>query len=211
MSCGIDKDRNYGRTPATLGQQIAIEAGELSEQEQAIAVRICFAYRSKRGRFSTTLIGEDFSFNITHNKCDGSAINENIDAKLAQNNLGLFYSSSYSGEFYSKVETDIDGILTKVCESVLRGDNSQNTFIVNNSTHAITFSSLGNIDSYEVQIAQKSLPNTKEVITQIMNFEVLEKSSTNPYYGATTKVRRIIACNSSENPYDILTKTLLSN
>jgi hypothetical protein len=211
MSCGIDKDRSSGRSPATLGQEIELEGDTLSSVEQSIAVRICFAYRSKRSRFSTTSIGDDFNFNIEHTQCSGEVIEEDIATKLRQNNVGLFFDTSYSGEFYEKVETDIDGILKSVCTNVLKGESSANSFEVNNSTHAISFSTSRNIDSYQVQIAQKTSSSTEELVVQIIDFEVPEKNSSNPYYGATTSVKRTIACQTGSSRYDIITKKLLSN
>lgn len=120
----------------------------LDEISQGIAYRVCFALRAKRFHYqSTDLNGESrvFRFENSETRCDLSEENlEDIEFSFQKDGDQLVYSYTADKKLFYGPLTDKQGLLSPVCEKILKGETSTNVFVADNNAYEVFFfSNLG--------------------------------------------------------------------
>ena len=173
-SCGEN-----GRNPASESQLGAslLTGGSFSDAEKNIAIRTCYAFRSKNTNFRANFLEQEFRFLLTDRTCNG---NENVDtltttlkAPLASGPMIFDGFSSIS--YYKDVQTDKDGVLSAVCNNLLQGGNPQRTILSGNEMIEISFfTSVQDI----IVVRTASKQDGKYIVNEEERFNVSTDSST---------------------------------
>ena len=126
-SCGRVQEGG-GSAPSLLGQTILTET-ILNNAEEGIALRICYAYQTKRSKFRSDFIGDNFIFDLRNRDCIGNDRTESFSATLQSHsvNSNMHFSGTTSLQFFSDVDTDINGELKDICSKLFRNDDVNNT------------------------------------------------------------------------------------
>ena len=212
-SCGIERGHK-SRTPATeLASSLTPGGRTLSSLELKVAVRICFALRTKRNNFNTVLMGRSFIFNQTSRFCNGSVSGATeVSTVLSQNSGNLFYQTSFAGEFMSDIETETAGLIAPLCEKIIKGDNTVNYYEKSNEAFEFSFNPISsNEDNYTIKVAQKANINGSEGlnITKIISHDIATNTVRygKSLVGLSYKIIRYIRCNDDPSSFDSLEKT----
>lgn len=215
-SCGLDTGK-VERDPASgLQQSITIGGRPLTEQEMNSAVRICFAFRTKRNNFNTVSMGSTFDFKMNRETCDPttSAVTTDVTSTLTQLNDNLRFDTNYTGEFHREVETDISGTLRALCSEVIKGNTPSNYREANNQVYEVSFTSLGVLDRYSVRIGYKNSSDSLQATTiKLETFDVATRTDTfgANFVGVVSEYKRYLKCNNDANLFDTLTQTFVPN
>lgn len=138
-SCG----EGGGRNPASESQLGAslLTGGTFSDAEKNIAIRICYAFRSKNTNFRANFLEQDFRFLLTERTCTGQenadTLTTTLKAPLASG--PMIFDGFSSIDYYKQVQTDKDGVLSAVCNNLLQGGNPQRTILSGNDMIEISF------------------------------------------------------------------------
>ena len=157
MSCG-----NSGRSPATESQlgSALISGGEYTAAEKNIALRICYAYRSKNTNFRANFIGTSFLFNVSVDTCEGDSENETLTTTLQAPlaSQPMVYDSTSPLDYYKEVLTEQAGPLSPVCSALLKGGEPLKSILQGNNLIEISFFA-NDIDNIIVRKAKKTGSN----------------------------------------------------
>lgn len=198
ISCGYEP--NYRKTAASAFSS-GIEKGgrPLSDMEMGVAQRVCYAFRSKRVKFSAELMGNPFNFVYVTNNCDGGVISEPLHTTLSQVNVGgsLSFESTFLKAYNREVQTDIHGYLAKVCEQVLKGETPLNYLEQNNESFEYAFSS-SVYDKIDVLIGNQNLNSGNIAVNRMISLEVLtNQTSAGDYLGLVVKTTSSFPCDNN--------------
>lgn len=203
-SCGYDKSGT--QSSDVLGfSSAALKGGvPLSDGEMAVALRVCFAFRTKRTKFSVEMLGNTFDFNYIAKDCQGKEDHKSFSAQLMQQSSTqpLRYQSSFSGPYISEVQTDINGYLSGLCSSVLAGETPLNTREIDNNLYEYRFqSSVSGGDMVSVTIGSKVNPtDSAPTVMQKVTLDVLTNAtSSGNYQGMVTEATRYIPCDTTNS------------
>ena len=198
-SCGYDK--SYEDTEESLYfSQDAINGGvPLTDSQMAVALRVCYAFRTKRSKFSLEMMGLGFVFNYTTRDCSSNETTTTIDSVLVQDNSNepLRYDSSFTGSYVDEVQTDINGYLSDICADVLAGETPLNTLETNNELHEYSFnSSISDGDQVVIQIGNAKTPDSEvPSVTQKVILDILTNAtSAGNYQGMVIEAKRYLPC-----------------
>lgn len=121
-----------------------VDGGDpLSTQNQGIAYRVCFALRAKRFHYQGMEDRNDakqFRFEMSSETCQGQSLKKGeseFTFKKDENGLEYDYSSDHQ-LFYGPL-TDKQGLLSPLCEKILKGETTTNTFITENYAYEVSF------------------------------------------------------------------------
>ena len=198
-SCGYDK--SYEGTEESLYfSQDALNGGvPLTDSQMAVALRVCYAFRTKRSKFSLEMMGEGFVFNHTTRDCSSDETTTTINSVLVQDNSNepLRYDSSFTGSYVDEVQTDIHGYLFEVCADVLAGETPLNTIETNNELFEYSFnSSIAEGDQVVIQIGSARTPDSEvPSVTQKVILDILTNAtSSGNYQGMVVEAKRYSPC-----------------
>ncbi len=119
----------------TMGQ---IAEFETSEFNQAYAT--CLAFKSKSALFKGELKGQKFSFELDHTNCTGSPAVTTFKTTLTENADGsLSYADGPVNSYFESVETHLHGLIAPICTTVLKGNNTANTYTSSDKTVQVRF------------------------------------------------------------------------
>ncbi len=137
-SCGVGS-----RGPATSSQigQALVAGGEFSDDEKNIAIRICYALRSKNTNFRANFLDTDFRFLLTERDCNGQESINNITAQLRSQgaNDQMVFSGLDPSKHFVNVLTDQDGIISGLCANLLQGGTPQRSILSGNELISFSF------------------------------------------------------------------------
>jgi len=154
VNCGGSS--NKGRAPAGG----AVSAQELEEvalttEQRAIATRICYAYQTKRSKFSdlkSGFKGSTFTFNTSTLDCSNQKKEFAVDTILdwnADNNLE-FIKIDKSKTIISLVQTDTTGFISQLCTKIQNNEEISNTTVLAGRKVQVEFFRK-NLDSYTIR------------------------------------------------------------
>ncbi len=165
-SCG---GGNSGNTNNTFSRE-AIMAKErpMNNDERNIATRICYAYQSKSKNFrSSGFIGTNFKFALKFTDCQNNISTNQLTAVLNyDSNNELAYVPTNPNEasalFNKKVQTDISGYLSQVCNKIVSNQAISNTIYF--SGYAVQGTFLHeDLDAYILQYFQLQSDNSYKI------------------------------------------------
>lgn len=211
-SCGISSDIAERSPASDLSSSIEIGGRALTESEMASAVRICYAFRTKRNNFNTVSMGNSFEFSLTRKLCKDTEATAPISVSTTLQSQGgnrLLYNTDYSGEFNRSVETDAQGYLAPLCEQVIKGNTPINYYEQNNESIEVKFTNIGDQDRYTVRVGQRASINDPTIVVyKVLEFDVVTRNETlgASLLGIVSRSARYLSCNEAM-VYDTLTQT----
>ena len=172
-SCG-----NPGRKPSTSSQlgSALIVGGEYGPNEKNIALRTCYAFRSKNTNYRASFLNDPFNFNLSFKKCDGSEKNESLNSilKAPLASGPITFDAVSDIPFYRTVQTDKSGVLETLCASLLSGGNPTKSNLILGQLVEISFYT-SDIDNIIVRSA--ALSGSDYIVEQEERFQVDTSSS----------------------------------
>ncbi|MDC1174283.1 hypothetical protein OAT67_02735 [Bacteriovoracaceae bacterium] len=167
-----------------LNQSISAGGSVLNDTEVATALRICYAFRSKKTQFRATKLNTDFKYSTSFKDCDERLFSPTavITTTLKQllESEPMVYDSSSDLPYLKVVQTHMDGAIEGICDQVLKGETPLNVQEVS-PTEIIQYafkSSLANGDSYEVMHAKRESTTVNEfIVDKVEKFKVLTNAT----------------------------------
>lgn len=199
--CGID--RTYRKTASLGFSENLLNGGRpLEDGEMAVALRICYAFRSKRTKFLAEMLESPFNFTYQTKDCqDNVSTPTNLNTTLKQLMIDgpmSYETSGVSVSYMREVQTDINGDLSELCSQVFKGETPLNFKEIDNEYYEYFFGS--NIyDTVEINIGSKSpAANSGLVVNRMVRYEVLtSQQSSGDYLGLIVKSARFFPCEGS--------------
>lgn len=100
----------------------------------------CLALKSKSAIFKGELKGQKFSFELEHRNCTGAPAITSFKTTLMEDGAGkLVYADGPVNSYFKVVETHNEGILAGVCDAILRGNSTANTYTTATETTQVRF------------------------------------------------------------------------
>lgn len=146
VSCG-----NSNRSPSTVSRLgSALEAGgELNPSEKNIALKICYAFRSKNANYRASFIDSTFTFDLAYTGCR-AGVNEvekretlSTVLKAPLSSLPMVFDAASDIPFNNLVETDKHGALKYLCSELLAGRNPTKSNLSSGKMVEISFYTSG--------------------------------------------------------------------
>lgn len=139
--------RKSGRSVASLslGEELK-PSGSLTAEEHSLAYNVCMALRSKNISLRAEKNGKKFSFDLTHQNCQGENKTTTLDTVLnvISDKQPMEWKSSQS-KYFKYVETHEFGIMSGVCNEILQGKGGNNTYMLDNTSKVqLRFSVINN-------------------------------------------------------------------
>jgi hypothetical protein len=195
-SCG-----NSNRSPSTVSQlgSALQPGGEFSSSEKNIALKICYAFRSKNTNYRASFLDSTFSFDLTYTGCRANVdevekretLNTILKAPLTS--MPMIFDASTDIPFNNLVETDKHGALKYICSELLAGRNPTKSKLSGSKMVEVSFYTSG-LDNIIVRTA--SSVSGAFVIDQEELFEV--DTSVGNKTGQVKLIERERACDSGK-------------
>lgn len=200
---GCGSDKQYKKKEQAFTQAISAGGAPLPDEELAVALRICYALRSKHTTFKAEQVGKAFRFNVKETFCDGRNEEEFINTVV--NDMGfdqpLEYSSTNTRPYFKKIMTNVYGPLKGLCEEVLKGNTPAN--VVNLGPDEVMEVSFENgvYDTFELRYGRKVKPlDVTYTPYKVETFKVLTNSrSSGNLLGLVSESERRQPCTDSLN------------
>jgi hypothetical protein len=198
-SCGLERQYNDKDAQVFAFGEAAINGGRaLRDDEMSVALRVCYAFRSKRTKFSAELIGRAFAFNYETKSCQSSVpeVQSTIDSRLSQLliNGPLSYESVFPGSYAREVQTDLNGLLSSLCSQVLKGETPLNYQESNNESSEYIFTS-GVYDNIEIRTGFQNQVSGSIEVNSVVKLEVLTNQvASGDLQGLVVKTTRSFPC-----------------
>ena len=201
------------RSPASIEEIILTDSlgpeRDLDTEETNIALRICYAFKSKRNFLRTFKIGSDFEYEIREKSCNGSESSHLVKVKLFEDPKEgeLFFKGEKKQVYLSKVMTDRHGPMSYICTALFRGKDVPNTYLKNESQKfQFDFSSNGDTDLVKIINGVKGVDNFGGVYYSISYVDTYQLEST-PYKSENTglaiKAMRSFPCGQGGGSNDL--------
>jgi hypothetical protein len=203
-ACGYDKADTIVEESLGFSQQALSGGTPLDDNAMAVALRICYAYRTKRSKFTVEMLKGQFNFSMTTRNCQNQETTESFTSELTQESSGepLYFESDYSKNYFKEVQTDLHGYLATICGDVLAGETPLNTAEIGNEFYEYTFqSSVSGGDQVAIQIGAQDTPSAANPsVKRKIVFEVLTNAtSAGNYQGMVVETRQYSPCGDAAN------------
>jgi hypothetical protein len=197
-SCGLEREYADESQVFAFGNAAVNGGRALRDDEMSVALRVCYAFRSKRAKYSAELIGSDFPFNYQTKSCKSKTpeVDTRLDTKLSQLliNGPLSYESIFPGSYAREVQTDLNGLLTDLCGQVLKGETPLNYQENDNGFSEYIFTS-GIYDNIEIRTGAQVQEDGPIVVNNVVKLEVLTNQVVSgDLQGIVVKTTRSFPC-----------------
>lgn len=205
VSCG--QSNRKPATEALLGSSLST-GGTYGASEKNVAIRICYAYRSKNTNFRANLIGTTFKYNIAQKDCENNETNSTLDTVLRAPlaSQAMVYDSESTLDYYKEVQTDQYGPLESICSTLLKGGDPLKTILRGNYLVEISFYTT-DVDNIIVRTASKS--GSAYVVSTEERFQVNTNATSGNSVGSVTLATREKQC--SNGRVETLSQQFISN
>ncbi|MCP4913313.1 MAG: hypothetical protein GY909_09345 [Oligoflexia bacterium] len=207
-SCG--RERKPVDDTVDFNATVTAGGNALSDSELAVALRICYAYRSKKTEFRANKINSAFAFDVKYRACGDTLFRptERLDTTLKQvfESSPMIYDVSTDLRYLNEVQTHMDGHLSEICDQVIKGETPLNVEEISLSeVKQFSFSStLG--DSYQISFAKRASTNVSDYdVYKIERYKVLTNSSVSgDLLGLVSEFERYEECSGSSEPQTLI-------
>ncbi len=154
ISCGKNSGQSY-----QTSQSLAPVTGAASldaplqkyttfahgDEEYELIVNMCQAFKYMRMVLPSGTLNKKYLLKVSEKNCDGKSVSNNIEAKL--HGSGAIFESSYSGNYFQNIPTDINGVLKNICTPALKNQPVANQeFLSYNSMLQFQFKKVNSWD-----------------------------------------------------------------
>jgi hypothetical protein len=211
VSCGQQR-RGKKTTKADFVSAIEPGGAPLTSDEIATALRICYAFRSKRTKFRTDMKNFEFRFRFEEENCEKESRAEEARAslRLGSHSDPIEWDINTKADYLPLVQTDVHGFISAICESVVRGETPTNTTQSGVDLMEVSFKAGSLKDSYTVRMGTKEeLEDEEFKVYRVATFEVLTNAtSAGNFLGLVVSTELAERCE-SPGRYSQLTQTYL--
>lgn len=209
VSCEMNK-----RKPASIEEIILTESlapdRNLGVEETNIALRVCYAFKSKRNYLRSFKIGSQFEFQIHERSCNGSESSHVAKVKLFEHpeERHLEFRGDEKQVYLSKVMTDRHGAMSYLCNALFRGKEVSNTYLKNETQKfQFEFDNNGEMDIVKVVYGVKGVDNFGGVYYSVSYIDTYQMEST-PHKtentGMAVKASRSFPCGQGGGTNDLV-------
>lgn len=198
FSCGIDKSMRDS-TNLSFSESLSSGGRPLNDGEMAVALRVCYAFRSKRTKFMAEMLESEFKFSFQTKDCEDTV---SSPAELVTTLKQLmvdgpmsYEASGVSSSYLREVQTDVNGDLAELCTQIFKGETPLNVLEKDNQFHEFSF--LSNVyDTVEVRVGALQTPqDTVATVMRMTRLEVLtNQQSSGDYLGLVVRGARYFPC-----------------
>ncbi len=201
--CGYDKSNGEREESLSFSKSALSGGAPLEDSEMAVALRVCYGFRTKRSKFLAEMLDESFNFVYEYRNCDSSGGGNSYTAQLTQgtSNDPMTFESSFSGNYIKEVQTDLNGFLSDICADVLAGETPLSIAEIDNELYEYRFSSsTADGDKVSITIGSKKYVNASTPsVSQKLVFNILTNAtSSGNYQGMIYEATRYLPCESGD-------------
>ena len=194
-SCGSSSGPSEDANLIGLGEQLS-SITTIDGQEKETALRICYAYRSKRIGLSANFANQSMVISVSNEDCNDDETNMDVSVQLKQSLASapiVLDSSERSVEWFTEVNTDADGILEGICSDLIRGNNVTNQVNSGSNQSLVQFSTSGTQDFY-VYYESETDSQGNQVVTKKTKYMVETTIQTSPQVGFDKSIEHEEVC-----------------
>lgn len=202
VGCGLEMPESTNEVNFQFSEAIESGGRPLNDAEMAVALRVCYALRSKRTNYLAELLETTFNFRIQQNDCQQKEITMTVInstlKQLESNGPMSFETVGINLPYQRQVITDLHGELTAVCSEVLKGETPLN--LQNNQNEIYEYSYNSSLyDVVEIKIGSKLRPTDERAsVTRVLKLEILTaQKSSGDYLGMVYKSSLFLPCENS--------------
>lgn len=195
-SCGQGNTRAVEAGNLSLGEELSASY-TLSGEKLNTALRICYAYRSKRVGLRSSYIDQSFSFSVKNRPCNDDETNKAISATLKAPLLSqpmVFDSSERELSWYESVNSDNDGPIATLCTSIIRGDTLTNLLSSSGNTQQVVEFSVNTENDHYVILTGTKTTEDQFFVTKKETFYVQTQNQNVPRVGDDYSISSIESC-----------------
>lgn len=202
------------RSPASIEDMILSESlgseRDLDVDESNIALRICYAFKSKRTYMRSFKVGKEFTYKTLENSCIGEENESTVNVVLFENDdeNSLEFLGKEKQIYLNKVMTDRDGAMSYICNGLFQGKTVSNTHIKDESQKIqFEFMQVDNHDMVKVIHGIKGVDNFGSIyysISYIDSYEIESTPSKTELTGVAIKASRSFPCGSGDGTNDLI-------
>ncbi len=207
------------RKPASIEDIILTESlgpeRNLGTEEANIALRICYAFKSKRNYLRSFMIGKEFEFQVHEKTCSGSEMSHMAKVKLYEDpqDRYLEFRGDEKQVYLSKVMTDRHGAMSYLCNALFRGKEVSNTYLKNETQKfQFEFENNGELDIVKVIYGVKGVDNFGGVYYSVSYIDSYQLEST-PHKtentGLAIKASRSFPCGQGGGTNDLVQELIM--
>ncbi|MEC7277784.1 MAG: hypothetical protein VXV96_15790 [Bdellovibrionota bacterium] len=204
VGCGYDQTYKEGDT--NFSSAVTSGGEPLDDTEMAVALRICYAFRSKRTLFLAQKVESNFNFTYRAYDCDGNlSVEQQLLSTLKQLLPGgplSYESTGFTLPYMREVETDISGHMESFCDEVFKGNTPLDVIEENNEYFEYEFLS-GLYDTFIVRIgSSQNVNDPTPIVTRIHQYEVLTNSQpSGDYTGMVVRTSGRTRCEATDSKF----------
>jgi hypothetical protein len=211
VACG-DRERGTKKPTPQPGETFPLKGKELDSQSLSVAYRICNAFRSKRNYWHMSgIIGKNAKLNLEYRGCNSSYIeNYSVDSVISAPTLSspITFASLSTEDYHKNVETDANGYLSESCRDILSGENVDEYYTIQLSSHRI-YTQFQNVDETTDRVHIKEarpVRNESGIITEfesisVISLEVKTSGVEDKLIGTVPTMKETRACESGADRY----------
>jgi hypothetical protein len=213
-ACGAHKREQNFRVD--LSSSIVAGGQALSDSENAVALRICYAFKTKNTLFRAELVNKTFRMQVSQTYCaankpaESEFINTILRAPFASSSM--FFDSASSRPYFKDVQTDSVGPMKEFCELLVQGGGPPFNVFVLGGGEAVEYSFFsGPNDSYSIRYGKrKGSSDINYEPYKIERFEILTNATVaGSYYGLEMKSERWTTCSDDPKKSERFTQTFI--
>lgn len=213
-SCGIDKDYRPS-TNLSFSESLLSGGRPLNDAEMAVALRVCYAFRSKRTKFLAEMLENQFNYTYQIKNCEDE-MSSPVELSTTLKQLMVdgpmsFEASGVTFSYMREVQTDVNGDLADLCTQIFKGETPLNVLEKQNQYYEYSFFS--NVyDTIEVRVgAMKSPTATVATVMRMVRLEVLtNQQSSGDYLGLVVRSSRYFPCEGSASDVSSKEQTFIA-
>jgi|GEM_PF-6036835 len=111
----------------------------LEGKDLELAYAVCLSLRNKDTEFRSNRINQKFAFEIDHTDCSKNKSSAIINTTLQDSSGKLIWNVNLPTFYFKNVETHLVGMMAPLCNVLLKGQSSPNTYDEGDGKRQLTF------------------------------------------------------------------------
>lgn len=186
VACG--KTKQSGKYFDSLSSPLSVKEN-FSVGEQDVAIKICYAFQSKKSNFPTNYANALFKFKVELTSCSANYTTDIINTYLRTPYLSkpMFFDTDdtdFKDHFVEELQTNADGYLESICDKIFKGESFPSPVkqLGDDKIEQIEFFKYQDIYGFSVYVASLNSDKSSYIKESFDRLEVLVDES-NAKYG----------------------------
>lgn len=215
VSCGSKKERRDNYTSGAIGTNFLITSS-FNAEDISVFNKICTLFRTKRVSFTGLQSQKFFKTEISSKECESPQVvkkySGDLEVKQLLSSGPIYLDGSIPISYFSIMQTDRDGELKSICDSVLSDKTPKK--IINDGNDSTMYQLMYSSEYDGVDIIRKIKGPRDDASSSILAKEIIElkivSSSTNFTAGVVREIVKKVQCSEFPELSNTFIQTVLS-